>query len=367
MINNRNIISILILIILLTGCSDQRILEKVGFTHSVAYDLGSEGQLKSAISVPVSNPDIKTNRIFLKTESKSSKGGRINLNKQTSLTLVSGQLRLALFGQSIASKEGLRNNLDTLMRDPSIGDRINIIIVNGDAGNLLEKNFKQFPPTGKYIDRLIHKESAGQSIPNTTLYTFTRDYYDDGIDPIAPMIKDAGESIRVDGVALFKDDKVVGKIKPQDLMIFAFLRGNLQQGELDFDLSNDTQESQSLTLTAISSKKKVHVTYDDNQMKVMIHVNVLASATEYIGELKLSDNADRRKLEQEISEITTQRAQQVIKYLQEKKADSLGIGTYVRNSMPYSNWSKLNWHDQYPLVNIECHMHIKITDYGFLR
>ncbi|WP_159882452.1 Ger(x)C family spore germination protein [Paenibacillus puerhi] len=366
MINNRAYLWIFVTFVLLAGCDDQRILEKTGFIHSTSFDLLPDGKINYAISVPIANPEIKTSREFLSTVAKSSKEGRINLAKQTNLTLVSGQLRTALFGLSLA-KKGIWDYMDTLMRDPTISEQAKIIVVNGDAKSLLERNYRSYPRTGRYIDRLIQKEAKGHAIPLTTIYTFVRDYYDDGIDPIVPIIKNAGETLAIDGIALFKDDKYVGKIKSEDALIFSFIYHSFKHGELSIDLKEEElQDSKTVMLSSLNSSKKVDVKHEESgQTKVIIHANVTASILEYVGELKLSDDASRRKLEREISDIITQRAERIIKYLQDKKTDSLGIGTYVRNSMTYSGWKETSWHDKYPNLNVQVKLNVRIKEYGF--
>lgn len=350
---------------LLIGCSDQRILEKTAFIQSLSYDLASNGKIKNAISFPIANTAIKANRVFFSTETISSKEARTIFARQTNLTLVSGQARVSLFGLSLA-KTGIWKHMDTFMRDPTIAEKLKIIIVNGDAESLHKKSYPEFPQTSRYIDSLIQKEINNQSIPDTTLYSFTRDYYDDGVDPVAPIIKDTGKSIILDGIALFKDDIYVGKLNPDDLHTYAFLKGKLKNGEMSMDLSERTKDSTALMLVSLKSKRKITVKYEQNgNPNVVINANVKASVIEYIGDLRLSNNSDKKKLEQEISNIITERANQIIKFLQEKNSDSIGIGTYVRNSMTHKKWKELKWSELYPQINIQCKVNIKITDHGF--
>ncbi|MDF2716735.1 MAG: hypothetical protein K0R28_3660 [Paenibacillus sp.] len=357
----------LIALFLLAGCGDRRILERTGFIQSTSHDLLPDGKIQYGITFPLANTDIKSNRKFLKTEADSSKEARIVLARKTNLLLVSGQLRTALFGVSLA-KHGIWEHMDTLLRDPTISEQVKIIVINGDSADLLSKNFTANPRTSKYIDRLVEKEAKGQSIPETTLYTFTRDYYDDGIDPVAPVLKDIGESIIVDGIGLFQGGRYVDKIEPKDSIIFAFLRGSFKHGEMSLDLTKSDIESKTIMLSSLSSSRNIRVIENDGEKRsVMINVEVKVSILEYIGKLKLSDDAARQKLERAMSDQLTLRATQMLQFLQEKKTDSLGLGTKIRNSMSYSEWKSLSWQDEYPRLNVQCKINVKIKDYGFRR
>ncbi|CAH1222248.1 hypothetical protein PAECIP111893_04835 [Paenibacillus plantiphilus] len=367
MSKDRVTIGLLVLLIFLAGCGDQRILERTGFIQSTSYDLLPNGRVKFSISLPKADPEIKVSREFLTTVALSGKEARIKLARETNLMLVSGQLRTTLFGLSIA-RAGLWDHMDTLLRDPTISEQAKIVIVNGDAHELLQKNYKEYPRTGQYVDRLVEKEATGHTIPLTTLYSFTRDYHDDGIEPVAPIVKDAGQNIVVDGVALFHGSSYVDKIKADDSLIFAFLRGNFKHGEISVDLTKDTKESKTAMLSSLASKRKVDVRHETNgRTTVNMQVSVKVSVMEYVGKFRLSNDAQRHTLEQQISEIMTNRAARLIKFLQEKKIDSIGAGIYVRNSMSYRAWKKLNWYEEFPNVNLQCKVKVKIKDYGFLR
>lgn len=363
----RTLSLILITIILLTGCGDRRILERTGFIQSTSHDLQPDGKIKYGISLPLSNTDIKANSKFLKTDADSAKEARIILARKTNLLLVSGQLRTALFGLAL-SKRDIWEHMDTLIRDPTISDQVKVIVINGDAADMLAKNFPENPRTGKYIDRLIEKEAKGQTIPETTLYSFTRDYYDDGIDPVAPVLKDMGDSIIVDGIGLFQGGRYVDKIVPKDSLIFAFLRGSFKHGELSLDLSKSDIGSKSVMLSSLNSSRSIDVSGNGGERRsVLIDVKVKASVLEYIGKLRLSDEKEREALERAMSDQLTRRGNQMLQFLQAKKTDSLGIGTQVRNSMSYAQWKALAWQDEYPRLTITCKIHIKIKDYGFRR
>ncbi len=364
---NRLGLSLLGILILLTGCSDMRILEETGFIQSVSYDSAPDGNIHYAISVPISNPDIQATslRIFLETDAISSKAARINLSRETNLQLASGQLRAVLIGLPLA-KSGPWPHMDTLFRDPTISEKTKIIVVNGRAASLLSKNYASHPRTGKYIDHLIEKETKSQTIPESTIYSFVRDYYDDGIEPVAPIIKDKGDTISIDGLALFKKDKYIGKIIPDNMLYFSFLLGDLREGEIAIDLTNQTEESKTVMINSLVSKREVEVDRNSrDDFSVTIRVKVLATVSEYIGDLNLIDPSDASKLEEDLTAIFNQRCHQIIDMLQEKNTDSLGIGKFVRNSMPYRDWKNMDWYGVYPTMNIKCVMKVEIKDHGF--
>ncbi|MBU5442715.1 Ger(x)C family spore germination protein [Paenibacillus sp. MSJ-34] len=364
MARNRIILALFAAVTILSGCGDQRVLERLGFIETQSFDLLPNGLLHIASSIPIADPDVKIGRKLLTTEAKSSKEAKIEFSRKTSLTLVSGQLRNILYGMSLAQR-GLMEEFDTFGRDPAISPQVKISVVNGSAVSLLEKNFRQHPRTDKYIDRLLMKEAKEHSIPKVTLYEFFRDYFDDGIDPVAPVIKEEKENIVIDGIGLFKGAKYINKIQPQDSLVFGFLRGNFRHGSISVDLGGDEGRRESVMFNSLNSKRNVKVRKQGTRIEeVAVNVVVKGSVLEYIGPGRLDEEKVRIELENKISEHISGKANQMMKFMQKNEVDSVGIGKYVRNSMTYEQWKGMDWGQEFPNIRVKCNIRFKIKDSG---
>lgn len=364
MLNQRRI-PVILLLLLLTGCkSDERVLEKLGMVQTASYDLLDNNQLKVTSCVPVIDPNSPVRREVMTAESDSIKGARLQFSRQTDLKMVSGQLRDTLYGAKLA-RAGIGDYIDTLLRDPSIALGVRVTIVEGDAGDLLAKTFKPHTDTGRYITHMLEKESAGSSVPVTTLYEFSRDYNDDGIDPVAPIVKDGGDKAVIDGIALFQEDRYVMKIPAEDGIIFGLFLDDLRQGEVAIHLGEEDGKPVVVMFSSLLNKRKLKVHHlGGNRFKVDLSASIQGSVLEYTRQDKLSEPKARHELEQQISEYITAKAEKMLKQMQEHNVDSLGIGGHVRNSLNYKEWTGLNWREVYPQIEVECHTKVVIKDYG---
>lgn len=357
--------------VLLTGCGDQRVLEKLGFTQTTSYDLAPHDEDKLLISISIPKPDSDSGnakREVITAISPTSKAGKIDLARQTELMLVSGQLRNALFGVNLA-KEGIWKHIDTLVRDPSISPRVKISVVNGNAHDLLAKDYPRQPRTGQYIHRILEKEAISHTIPRVSVYEFTRDYFDDAIDPVAPMIKETHGNIVIDGIALFRKDRYITKIEPDQALIFAFLRGKFKHGDLSVNLSEVGRNNEHVMLSSLASQRSIKVTStsDKNRFNIDVYIKTTGSVLEYIGALNLENEKDRKKIERLISEYITSRAEEMIANMQKHNVDSLGIGKHVRGILGYKRWKSLDWHKVYQDVEVKCHVKVRIKDFGMFE
>lgn len=371
-----------IIFIIATGCGDQRILEKLGFTQSISYDLasddehsnddehstGNESRTKLLIGNTIPRPNSdggKRSREFISSTAISSKDGKIKNSKQTELMLVSGQLRNTLFGISLA-KQGIWEHIDTLLRDTSISPQVKITVVNGSAHDLLGKDYTQHPRTGQYLDRMLEKEAHVQTIPHTTLYRFTKDYLDDGIDPVVPIVRVMDDHIVIDGIALFRDDRYITKVEPDQSLIFAFIRDNFKRGEISIDLTDVGRKNEVVMFSSMSSHRKVKIKKNpgSDQYRATIHIKATGSILEYTGVLNLDKKDDRNKIEKLISEYIKIKTENMVAMMQSNKVDSIGLGKYVRNYLGYEKWHQLNWEEVYQDIEVTCDVTIRIKDYG---
>ncbi|WP_158737426.1 Ger(x)C family spore germination protein [Alteribacillus sp. YIM 98480] len=354
---------------LMMGCSDQHIVEDVGFVQVLGLDQMKEEEedkfLVSAI-VPQIEPDAENEREFLTTVSDSDKEAMLSLSRQSNREIENGQLRNVLFGKE-AAENGIAEQIKTMNRDPIFGTRVKVSIVNGQAYKLLSEPYTQHPQVSVYLDALIEKESKLHMTPETRLHQFTRDLFEDGIDPIAPIIKMGDDKIALDGIALFNDDKYVDKIDPVDARIFFFLHGSFSAGSVHLTLEEkEKKESAQLLFDSIRNKRKVVVTANgpNDDMKIDVEIHIKGALLEYNGPLDITKNKDLKTLEKQLAKSVEKRAKEVIETLQAKQVDSLGLGKKVRNSISYKEWSGLDWQEVYPNIDIQPHVKAEINDIG---
>lgn len=364
----RYLILIILVIFTISGCNtDKKRLEKLGLINSISYDVyrleDEDKKLIVSISVPTIPGVGQHKRDFLTTVSTSSKEARGNLSRQTSKILVNGQLRSVLLGKAFA-EQGIWPYLDTLVRDPAIGQRVRVAVVNGKAAELLKKDFPDEIETGQYIYNLLLSEERHKTVPEVSILHFIRDLFDDGIDPIAPILKLNKDHMLIDGIALFDGDRYRARISPKDALIVACLRGDFRQGEINIGF-NHKNSSEVVTLNAIISQRKVKISRDqDEKPHVVFELDLKGAVVEYTGKQKLGNKQEQDQLEEQISEYLKKKAELLIRHMQKNNVDSVGVGQYVRNSMSYKEWKGLDWKKVYRSMPIECSFKVELKNYG---
>lgn len=348
-----------------SGCArSQRILEKLAINHTLGYDLDDDKQLYvTAAIINQGEGGSEVKQELISTEADSSKEAKIKLSRQTSRSIVNGQIRNTMYSIDVA-REGIRKLIENLVRDPSISPRVKITIVNGSVKELLESKFPDHPNTSQYVDHLLQKNWKNQNIPQVNVYQFARDYLEDGVDPVAPVVRKKGDSIVVDGLGLFRDDKYVGKLSPDYNMLFAMTRGKYRQGEIYIKLDQGKLDG-SVMLGTVSSDKKFNVRRKrSGGFIVELFLQVKGDIMEYSGKVPLDNPKDIRVIENGISAFISGKIEKMVNIMQEKRSDNIGIGKQVRNSLSYAEWKRVNWEKVYPEVTFRCVVHTKIKSTG---
>lgn len=364
---------LLVLVLLLTGCSsDYNLIEELGMVRTITFDAipdeDPEELLLFGFSIPLAN---NSNNILFTGKAKTSKQARSLFNRQNNRKLISGQLRQVLFGTDLAEK-GIWVHIDAMLRDPTIGKNVFVALVDGEALPILQKRYIQDPTKGEYIMDLMERSTELTDIPKSNLHTFSRDYYEEGVDPVLPILKVENNMIRIESIGLFQEDRLVARMDALRSLIFIALQKNLSTGELTLFTPEDGDGAGDIVLGYINSKRKIKVTHDGpitngENITVDLHVKLKGSLLNYTGNLNLSINENQRKLERLMAKHIEHEADAIIKTTQEHHVDPIGIGQYVRNSMPYQQWKSLQWREVYPNINVNVHIDAQIQEYGKLQ
>ncbi|PLS18252.1 hypothetical protein CVD28_08170 [Bacillus sp. M6-12] len=358
-------------VVIIAGCSDINTLEDQALAQVITYDLeetndGNIGKLKVTASIPLKNR--RNDQRVITSISKTSKGARMEFKSQTDLHFVKGQLRTVMFGKSL-TKHGYTKYFDTLHRDPQVSPRTNVVIVNGNAAKLAAAKYDNKEATFETIDRFIEKQDMESILPNIDIFQFMRDYYEEGIDPVAPVLIERKDFIDSDGVALFRDDNFITQLDPSMTTIFLMLRKKINNGQQNFEYpapGHKTPEIVALNILHSKRKIKVKETAANGKIHVQITLDVKGSIFEYIGEKTLDTKKNQQILTNKMEKSISKDAERIVAFTQEHNVDSLGIGKYVRNSMTYSDWKKLDWRKEYPNIKVTCSTNLEIRNYGLV-
>ncbi|WP_058308560.1 Ger(x)C family spore germination protein [Gracilibacillus massiliensis] len=348
--------------LLLIGCVQKEILDEIRLATVLGYDLKNEEELELTAGVPIFETDKSVkNRTY--TESGFlSKGIRSKLNLQSSKPFISGKIEIALYNKELA-EQGILPLLDTLHRDPTVGSRVFLAIVDGNVNSLLSTQISE-QDNGLYLSDMFDQNIESGVLPETNLHLFLTTYYQEGADPFLPIIESVGDTVKIVGFALFKEDKMVKTI-PEDLL-FTFktlFEKKSDRNTVLIRLKDDAiEQADFASLLNINTKHKYNFDNDKNPSKLVINLKMDATKREYSG--KTIDKSTLKKLEKSATIQLENQANEFIKEFQELGIDPLGIGAKLKSRD--RSWDEKKWKEIYPNLEIEVNFKVRITETGVI-
>lgn len=339
------------------GNVPKKIIDDVRLATVTGYDYKDKTHFVGTVEAPIFNPDLTLTQVVYSEVAPISKINRREINAESPLIVVSGKLQASLFNIPMA-KQGLMKRIDTLYRDPAIGERIYLAIVDGNCKDLLSRQFEQNLDNGTYLADLIEQNSKESFLPTTNLHEFSVAYFTKGLDPCLPLLKVVGNKIQIEGIAYFNNDKFQGIVNKNDAIFLKMLRENFSSGSI---MAQKTKSNDLLNLENISSTKKFKVTYVDGTPHITVIQNVRGIITESYNSNGLSNRGMEKIFEKRIKKMSLT----LIHRFQKEGCDPVGLGYQVRIRNRHFNFSQ--WKSQYKDVPVNVEVHVQIAEKGLIK
>ncbi|WP_223701929.1 Ger(x)C family spore germination protein [Sutcliffiella deserti] len=357
---HRKIVYLLSTIILLTGCLQQKPLEELGLITAVGYDK-EEDLIRGSIVYYEFDPLHPNNTKMVSSFANTSKGVRQKENLTSSRKLVSGQLRVAVYGQKLA-EEGIISYIDTLSRDSEVGTMSYLAITNNTAYELFTQSqeSEDISNAGTFMYDLIRQNVESESLISPTLHEFMQCFYSEGMDPVLPYIQFMDDTIAVKGTALLKDDRMIATIDTKKSFYLKLLMNPFQAGGIELSLptvaiekyildkekKSDEVETVYVSLDHLESEAEIALNIEEVPTYT-ISVDILTRMQEITEDYDLGNPEALKAVEKAIAKEMKKSIEGLIKECQELGVDPVGFGNRYRAKVGYRNFSKEEWREIY--------------------
>lgn len=361
----------------LCGCWNSRELDSLAIVLGVGIDQ-PEGPDKVKITAQVVRPGI------ISSKGKDG-GGSSNVtaywNVENTGDTVFGTIRdmsgksgrrlffpheeILIFGESIA-KEGVREYLDFFTRDPEPRNSILLLVSEGTAEEILNIPAKLDTIPSIKIANLVKNHNAITSHSSVaTIHDFTTRLLSDTTAPVAPMIGISGEGenrlMEITGTAVFKEDKMVGKLDDIEGRGLLWVLGKVKSGIIEV---TDSQGSV-VSLEIIRASGKMTPVLKDGKVIIKIEITEEGNIGEYTGSESLANTSMIALLEQKKTDAIRNEILAAFEKARELDADIFGFGDAIYEKYP-KEWKsmKSNWDEIFPEVELEISIQAKLRLMG---
>ncbi len=360
--------TILLFVLFSSGCWDARDLGKMDIAIISAHDLVREGektkgkdQVMITFLAPVMDKNTQEKSLIIKTAGETVGDARAARANRYSMISTS-EIRSTLFGESLA-RQGLSDSMDILFRNPFLSYQASIAITEGYAGDILKMKPKTSVNIGESVNSLLEAVPEQNFVPRVTLIDFRKDEHNYGRNPVLPILSKKGDDdVEISGLAVFRKDRMVGKLDLDQMKYLTLLRGEKARGVITY-LQPGTEDVY-ITLQGANSRK-VDVELVEDKAYIIIDVFLLADILEVQKNYLFDEDTERLQLTQEGAEdYISARCGEVLAYLQnEYQVDALNTGAAAR-----ARYGKeielLDWDRLFDEADITVNTHVKIRNYG---
>jgi spore germination protein KC len=357
--------------LLLSGCWSKMELTERAFVLAIAIDKGKEETLEVTAQIyrPVSQfgaPSAQaTAKSFVNVTLDGTSVSTIIRNTKT----VSGRhsqfshIQILLISEEIA-RERLSSILDFFYRDPEIRLGTPIMIARGKARDYLTGKSMIENTLGSQVFKQLEFSSnlAGRAV-NTTILDLAFRLKSESASAMLPIIMHDRQFRQdlVQGIALAKPDRMVGRIAPDKAAYLLLMANEYKHGVLEVPCDRESAGKMD-AIEILKARSKVTPVLKGDALSARVDVKIDAS----IGELvctTIRDTADEARYAERVERYFKEQLENVLDTLQKQKVDVLGIGHKIYLRHP-SRWKKLKpeWPERYARMPIEVSVKVDLVN-----
>jgi len=274
-----------------------------------------------------------------------------------------GHVRAIVFSEDVA-KEGILRYLNYFRNNPEFR-RLSYILVSEDkAEDILGTYPKTATIQGVYLMNMVETAVRKGTMPDIPFVEFVIRLVDKGIDPSAIMINSYEGKIKFSGLAVFKGERMVGKLSIEEGWNFIQLAEKKFGGvEVVRDVKDELGRV-TILFSGIESNLRPMLTEDDTYL-FKVDLDFEGRAISQETPTDYSDPILFNQLEKRVSNEIKRELEVLFFKIQKKyNSDIFGFGEMVRAYMP-KKWNKVdNWREKFRTAKIEITIRTKIRRIG---
>lgn len=380
---------LLFIVNILTACWSYKELTDIAFVTAIGIDVDEKG--KYLVTFQLINP----RNVFasqhggvqgLPVTVYEGKGDTIyeaarKTSQHVSRILYFSHTNLVVIGEELA-KRGIIEIFDVLERSTQFRITARVVIAKGTtASELLQILAPLDQISANKIIKTIEfsQKTWGKNI-ETDVAEIIDNIYSEGSQPVISGMfiegdKEKGKMedalktsktaapLSADGIAVFKDGKLVTWAEEERAWGIAWIRDRIQQTIVNIDWEG---EKEVIAFRVIRAKTKIQSKMKNGQPEIHIHIDAEGSIGETHVPVDLSDGKELKKLEKTIAQAIQKEVEAGIDLAKKEKSDILNFGKKVSVQFPqYWKENKHIWDEEIlpeiP-VNVNVHAFVRRTE-----
>ena len=281
-----------------------------------------------------------------------------------------GQCKVFIFGETLA-KQGIRGQLDFLLRHPEPREVANVFVSKGKA----KVHLDLVPNLERYSAEVIRKISNQRIGMQTTIRDLDEMLTGVSQAAVIPYLKigkqkkSDGKTIKyiyIDGSAVFRKDQMIGTITESETRGILWLRNEVQ----GYTISVKIEDEEGLvSLNPVSARVKLIPQIHQDQWKMIVNIDTEGAIVQNETKLNFLDPTLLKKVESAYQKVIKDRIQDVLNHVhQEMKVDILEFAEIFHRKYPKQLKAVENrWEEQFLKVDVDINVQAHIRREGYIN
>lgn len=383
-------IAIIVLVfnmIFMSGCWDLREINELGLVMAVGIDKADNSN-NYIVTVQIANPRATSPMMGLSagTSNKiwvaSAEGATIfdairELVKISSKRIMWAHNNVIIIGESLA-RDSISPVIDFFTHNPELRMKTLVLVSNGNAKEYIAiKGAMEDIPAISLAQASIYSNLIAESL-YTDMLKLSNQFYSQEMQPIISTIsiknpiiptmesinpKKETEVIEISGTAIFKKDKLVGFLSPEETKGIAWILNNTEKTLVTVNEPQNITKKVSVETTNVKSKTIAEIR--DGIPCITIKVTGNGSIAEEGTETSLNIDEFKKNVKKLVdSKISEEIYSGVNKVQKQYNSDVLYFGktVHVQHNKEWESNLKKNWENIFPNIPVTVLVDINIID-----
>ncbi|GIO11883.1 hypothetical protein J19TS2_14380 [Cohnella xylanilytica] len=276
---------------------------------------------------------------------------KISENLETQVDLL--HLKLILI-HSRCAERGLDNLFDFFMRVRDISPKALVVISDEELGSFFRNVQRSMKPTGTNLNDFFEKNAGwNPQIALTRIWQVYRSVHSFTRDVAVPIVK-SGKSTLIEhmGSGVIRNGKLVGRIDPDETLLFNTFTGQSGQGKIE------VLNRSSVMIDQVRVHRRSGIIGGVPWMNVRMDITVNL--------LELRQGTTIEEVKKELAELLDRRFERMFARVQAERSDIFALGQHFRNLLPRDRLRE--WRDRdYPRLKVDFKTYVVIEDYGHVK
>jgi Ger(x)C family germination protein len=371
--DSKKILRILFVCFLLSGCHNGfEDPEYRQIVTALGIDTAAKNQIQLTMRAPILFPvaqgrsesgDSGANRGVITHSSFASGISKAleNIELEDERSLFINQCKTIILGEAISQK-GLQDILGNLERLSSLPPLVYIAVAKGSPNDILGMQFETVAPADLQIVSFLNKQNY--PFRSTMLWEIYQKVLDPLKDPIIPLIEATADqkSLRFLGLALFKDDRMVGALGMDQSILLAVAGNFLKTGTI----SLFPEKTGMITIKIADSHTAIKTDYRNEHLLFKFKIKIDAVILEQTIDKSPLNIKKVDQLTRKMERILKQSYFPLLYQLQQFQSDPLQLGDLFRIQSP-KRFQMSRWPEEYRKAKFQVDMHLNIIKTGTLK